>query len=183
MSPHHAIALALALTSPVAIHAQDFTQFSSKGLPGSRGIDVRLRHPGGWKKVQSDDEMALAELRGAQGGRTAMLQVARGGRSAGLEALCNPERARTMLQRLGDDEADARVTDILARETEGRPGFEFRYERHVPPDFLVARSVIVCLKDSRVLVTCGATAASKSAVAEIEPVCRQVLDSLSISED
>ena len=177
------LALYLAMAGVVAVRAEDFAQFSSQGLPGSKGIVVRLHHPAGWKKVESDDPLALAELRGPQGRLTAMLQVARSLRRAGLGESCQPERARTMLQHLAGDESDARVTDVFARETEGRPGFEFRYERKLEPDFLVARGVIVCLKDSRVLVTCAATGGTRAAVGEIEPVCRQVLDSLSISED
>ncbi|MDB5859530.1 MAG: hypothetical protein JWQ76_3219 [Ramlibacter sp.] len=176
-------ALALAFAFITAAHAEDFEEFSSKGLPGSKGIVVRVSHPAGWKKVQPDDELALAELRGPQGPLTGILQVARTGRRAGTDALCHPERARTILQHLADDEADTRVTDVFARTSEGRPGFEIRYERNLAPEFLLVRSVIACLKDSRVLVSCGATGETKKALAEIEPVCRQVLDSLSISEE
>jgi hypothetical protein len=176
-----ALALTFALTSPG--HAEDFGEFDSKGLPGSRGVVVRVRHPAGWKKVPVDDEMALAELRGPQGRLTGILQVARGRQRAGTEALCQPERALSMLRHLAAEESDARVTDVFARTSAGRPGYEVRYERNVAPSFLLVRSVIVCLKDSRVLVSCGATGGTKAALTEIEPVCRQVLESLSISEE
>ena len=45
------------------------------------------------------------------------------------------------------------------------------------------RSVIVCLKDSQLVVSCGGTGAAKPALAQIEPVCRRVLESLTISEE
>jgi hypothetical protein len=175
-----ALALAGALAWPAC--AADLQEFSSAGLPGSRGVVVRVRHPPGWKRVATDDDMVLAELRGPHGRMTGILQVGRGRKPPGLESLCDPQRARTMLQNLAADESDARVTDVFARNSQGRPGYEMRYERNNPPDFLLVRSVIVCLKDSRVLVSCGATGASKAAVSEIEPVCQQVLETLSITE-
>ena len=126
--------------------------------------------------------MALAELRGPQGRLTGILQVGRGSLRPGMQSVCDPQRARTMLQKLEGDEADARITDVVARSSGGRPGFEMRYERNQAPDFLRVRSMIVCLKDSRILVSCGATGTVKAALADIEPVCRQVLESVSISE-
>jgi hypothetical protein len=176
-----ALALAIAVLAPA--RAEDFREFSSKGLPGSQGIAVHVRHPAGWKRVDVDDEIAMAELRGPQGKLTGILQVARGLRRADTEASCHPDRARSMLQNLAGEESDARVTDVVARSRDGRPGFEIRYERSNAPGYMLVRSVIVCLKDSKVLVSCGATADSKAALAGIEPVCRQVLESVSISEE
>jgi hypothetical protein len=176
-----ALALSCACLSPVG--AQDLRQFSSKGLPGSQGVVVRVQHPIAWKMVDIDDDMALAELRGPHGRLTAILQVGRGRKRSGAETQCQPEEARTMLQDSAALESDARVTDVFARSSEGRPGYEIRYERNTAPDFLLVRSVIVCLKDTRVVVSCGATGALKMALADIEPVCRQVLGSLSIAEE
>ena len=175
-----ALVLALALTGLTPAQADDFREFDSRGLPGSQGIVVRMRHPAAWRKVKTDDEIALAELRGPEGKLTGILQVARGRRQAGAEALCAPERARTMLQQL--EASDARVTDVVSRSHDGRPGFEIRYERSNAPGFLLVRSVIVCLRDSRLLVSCGATGDTRAALAGIEPVCEQVLESLRISE-
>jgi hypothetical protein len=176
-------AAVLALTSAIIqpARAQDLQEFNSAGLPGSQGIVVRMQHPASWKKVATDDELALAELQGPQGRLTGILQVARGPRQAGAAALCPPERAPSMLQHPA--EPDARVTEVFARTIEGRPGYEIRYERNTAPALLLVRSVIVCLKDSRVLVSCGATGPAKAALSAIEPVCRRVLDSLRISED
>ena len=177
------VTAALALTSALSLPApaQDFQEFSSAGLPGSQGVVVRMRHPASWKKVGTDDELALAELHGPQGQLTGILQVARGPRQANMEALCAPERARTMLE--NPAEPDARVREVFARKVEGRPGFEIRYERNTAPSFLLVRSLIVCLKDSRLVVSCAGMGAPKAALGAIEPVCRQVLDSLRISED
>jgi hypothetical protein len=178
-----AIELALAFALVPAVHGEEFMEFSSKGLPGSQGVDVRVRHPAGWKKVDVEDDIGLAELRGPQGQLTGILQVARGLRRPGMEANCDPQRAPTLAQHLASDESDARVTDVFARSSEGRPGYEIRYERSKAPGFMLVRSRIVCLKDSKVLVSCGATANAKAALAGIEPVCRQVLDSLRITEE
>jgi hypothetical protein len=179
------LAATLALSSAVTCvaRAEDFEEFSSQGLRGSKGIVVRLRHPAGWKRVPSADGMALAELRGPQGRITGILQIGRGQQRADIETLCRPERARTMLQNPGADEADARVTQVVARKSEGRPGYDVRYERNNAPDFLAMRSLIVCLKDTRLVVSCGAIAAAKSALGAIEPVCAQVLGSVSITEE
>ena len=176
-------ALALASAFPLAAGAQDFAEFSTRGHPGSYGMVLRVSHPQAWKKVAPDDPLALAELRGPHGPLTGILQIARGRRRSDMESLCTPERARTMLQNTSGDEADARVTDVLARKHEGRPAFDLRYERNQAPDFLLVRSVIVCLKDTRVVVSCGAMGATKAAVSEIEAVCSRVLESLAISED
>jgi hypothetical protein len=176
--------LASALTAVAnAQEVPDFREFDSARLPGSRGVSVRVRHPASWKKVEVDDEMALAELRGPQGRLTGILQIGRGRQQEGIEGLCRPERARTMLQSLGAEDSDVRVTDVVARQHEGRAGYEIRYERNQRRDYLQVRSLIVCLKDSRVVVSCGASGEAKAALAEIEPVCRQVFDSLRISED
>ena len=144
---------------------------------------MRVQHPLSWKQVPSDDYIALAELRGPQGRLTGILQIARGRQRTGPDAFCDRERARTMLQNLAADESDTRVTDVFARQIDGRPGYEIRYERNDAGSFLLVRSVIACLKQSRLLVSCGATGATKAALAEIEPVCRQVLESVSISEE
>ncbi|HEX2544470.1 MAG TPA: hypothetical protein VHL79_06310 [Ramlibacter sp.] len=157
---------------------EELQAFSSRGLPGSRGIDVRMQHPAAWKKVPVDDPMAVAELRGPHGRLTAILQVGRGAPQSDMQALCHPERARTMLQ--GLEALDTRVTDVVARQHEGRPGFELSYERSNPPTLV--RSVIVCLKDTRVVVSCGASG-PRPALGDIEPVCRRVLGTLTISED
>ncbi len=178
-----AATLAATLVAASPAGAEDLATFDSAGLPGSQGVVVRLRHPSHWKAVRLDDEMALAELRGTQGGLTGILQVGRGGRHNDVQALCKPERARTLLQGIDEAEPGTRVTDVVARNHEGRPGFEVRYERKNPATFLVVRSVIVCLKDSRLLVSCGGEGRTRAAAAAIEPVCRQVIDSLSIRED
>src|SRR4051794_37449546 len=143
------VALALACAAVFPARAEDFREFSSKGLPRSDGIVVRVNHPAGWKKVALDDEMALAELRGPFGKATGVLQIGRGGRRADMEALCRPENARTMLRSLAGQEADTRVTDVFARKHQDRPAFELRYERNTAPTFTLVRSVIVCLKDSK----------------------------------
>lgn len=177
-------ALALATFVGPPLRADELRDFSSRGLRGSQGVDVRVQHPASWKKVETDDEMALVELRGPQGALTGILQIGRGRRQrTDMEALCHPERARTMLQNPGAQEPDTRVIEVVARTTAGRPGYEVRYERSNPPDFLLVRSAIVCLKDSRLVVSCGATGAPKSALPAIEPVCAQVLDSLRITEE
>jgi hypothetical protein len=175
------VALSCAIGAPAG--AADFPEFNSKGLPGSEGVIVRVSHPHAWKRVVTDDDMALAELRGPHGRLTAILQIGRGRQRGDVASLCRPERARTMLQDPKAEEADARVTDVFAREHEGRPGYEIRYERSVPPAFMLVRSRIVCVKDSRVVVSCGAMGGVKAALAEIEPVCTQVLGSLTISEE
>jgi hypothetical protein len=184
--PARALLLAaLASAAATAAAAADESrEFSSRGLRGSEGVVVRITHPAAWKKVETDDEMALVELRGPHGALTGILQVGRGRRQrTDMEALCHPERARTMLQDPAAQEPDTRVTEVVARSTGGRAGYEVRYERHVAPEFLRVRSVIVCLKDSRLVVSCGASATARPALAAIEPVCGQVLDSLHISED
>ena len=175
--------LALACACAGQAQADGFAEFNSKGLPGSEGIAVRVQHPSGWKRMPTDDAQAVAELRGPHGRLAAVLQIGRGLRRPGMDAHCAPERARTMLQKLSADESDTRVTDVVARRIDGRAGYEIRYERRNPPDFMLVHSAIACLKDSRVLVSCGATAANRAALAGIEPVCRQVLDSVRISED
>lgn len=174
--------LALAGAAPGPARAQEFTEFSSAGLPGSRGMVLRILHPATWKKVPVEDELALAELRGPQGPLTGILQIGRGRQRQDTASLCQPGRARTMLGDLAAREPGTRVTDVVARMHQGRAAFELRYERHGAPDFMLVHSLIVCLKDSRVVVSCGGSAEKRSALAAIEPVCRKVLDSLSISE-
>ena len=163
--------------------AQEFREFSSQGLPGSEGVAVRVSHPSHWKKVEVDDEMALAELRGTRGPLTGILQVGRGQLRHDMASACAPERARTMLQNLAAEDADARVMEVFARRHEGRAAYEVRYERKHPPAFMAVRSLIVCLKDSRVVVSCGALGPAKALLAEMDPVCGQVLESVRISED
>jgi hypothetical protein len=173
--------LALAALAGTA-QAQDYRQFESAGLRGSEGIVVRVSHPSGWKQVPLEDEMALAELRGPVEGLTGILQIGRGGPRPDVATLCRPERARTMLLAPADED-DARITDVVARMREGRPGFEVRYERKSAGTFLVVRSAIVCLKDTRLVVSCGAIAERKAALDAIQPVCGRVLESLRIAED
>lgn len=175
-----AIALCAAL-QPAG--AQEFSEFTSKGLSGSEGIVVHVSHPSHWRKVEVNDEMALAELRGTRGRLTGILQVGRGRLRHDMASACAPERARTMLQHLAAEDADARVMDVFARQHEGRAAYEVRYERNHPPTFMAVRSLIVCLKDSRVVISCGALGPAKALLAEMEPVCRQVLESVRISED
>jgi hypothetical protein len=175
--------MALACSAVPAASAQDFREFNTSGLPRSEGLVVRVQHPSAWKQVASGDEMALAELRGPYGKVTGILQIGRGVRRDDMAALCKPENARTMLRSLDPQERDARVTDVFARKHQGRPAYELRYERNNAPTFTLVRSVIVCLKNSKLLVSCGAVGPMKSAVAEIEPVCRRVLESLTVAED
>jgi hypothetical protein len=176
------VILAFTFLAISGARGQDFQPFDSTGLPGSQGVVVRVSHPPHWKRAVVDDPMALAELRGSHGKLTGILQIGRGRPRADMASLCKPERARTMLQRLGGAESDARVTDVFARQHEGRPAFEIRYERNRALDFALIRSVIVCLKDTQLVVSCGGEARVKAALAGIEPVCRQVLESLTISE-
>lgn len=175
------VALACALAPPAP--AQGLLEFSTAGLPRSEGVVVRVKHPSHWKRVPLEDDMALAELRGQQGPVTGILQIGRGGRRADMATACKPERAATMLQGLSAQEPDARVTDVFARTHEGRPAFEIRYQRNSAPAFLRVRSVIVCLKDSQLLVSCAGMAATKPALDAIEPLCEEVLGSLSVRED
>lgn len=177
------LALVTALAAVPAAQAQDLREFSTRGLPGSEGVLVRVSHPSHWKSVDLADDMALAELRGTEGRLTGILQIGRGRPRQDMQALCRPERARTMLQGLTEQEPDTRVTDVVARQHQGRSAYELRYERSDAPGFLVVRTLIVCLKDSRLVVSCGGAGDTRTAVAGIEPVCRQVLDSLAIAED
>ena len=170
--------LVVACAAPVLARADTWQEFSTQGLPGSHGVVVRINRPAAWKVVPLDDPMALAELRGPHGPLTAILQIGRGRQRQDMETVCHPERARDMLQNL--EAQQARVTDVFARRHEGRPAFEMRYERKDPP--MLVRSVIVCLKDTRLVVSCGATGPSKAALGDIEPVCRQVLGSLAVTE-
>ena len=163
--------------------AQDFKDFDTRGLPRSRGMVVRVSHPPAWKKVETDDEMALAELRGPQGKLTGILQIGRGGPRKDTETLCRPERAQTMLTGLEAQDSGTRVTDVFYRKHQGRPAYELRYVRNDAGTFMLVRSVIVCLKDSQLLVSCGAVGPAKAALAAIEPVCKRVLESLAVSED
>lgn len=164
------------------VRAEDFTTFDSTGLRGSEGIVVRVSHPSHWKKVPLADEMALAELRGKEGSVTGILQVGRGHRQHDMQALCNPERARTMLQGIADREPGTRVTDVVALEHEGRPGFDLRYERKNDATVMLVQSRIVCLKDTRLVVSCAGEARTRAEAAGIEPVCRRVMESLAITE-
>ncbi len=173
--------LAAGTATPAAAQ-EAWASFDSRGLPRSEGARVRLQHPPGWKRVAPSDAMALAEWEGTQGELTSVLQVARGRPQTDMEALCRPERARTLLQDIAGHEPGTRMTDVVARKVQGRPAYELRYERHVPPDHLLARSLIVCLQSTRLLVTCGVSGPLKNALVEAEPVCRQVLESLEVEE-
>ena len=174
------LAIAIAAMSPA--RAEDFREFNTKGLPRSQGVVMRVNHPPQWRMVPVRDDMALAELRGPQGSLTGILQVARGRQRNDIATLCKPERVRTMLQNLTGGERDTRVTDVRASQREGRPAYEIRYERNNAPTFMAVRSVVVCLKDSQVLVSCAGVGDKKAAVTGIEPVCSKVLDSLVITE-
>ena len=144
---------------------------------------MRVNHPPHWRMVPAGDEMALAELRGPHGGLTGILQIARGRQRNDMATLCKPERARTMLKNLTGGEQDTRVTAVLASQRQGRPAYEIRYERNNAPTFMVVRSVVVCLKDSQVVVSCAGAGEKKAAVTGIEPLCSRVLDSLAIAEE
>jgi hypothetical protein len=175
------LALAWLLLSPA--QAQDVRTFSSKGLALSKGVVVRVSHPAQWKMVPGDEEGVLAELQGPQGKLTGILQVARGRKRNDMATACQPERAATMLQQVAEQEQGARVTDAVARVHEGRPAFELRYERNAAPTVTRVRSLIVCLKDSQLLVSCAGEGRLKGALPEIDAVCNQVMDSLTISEE
>jgi len=175
--------LVVMLAATSLAQAQDFKEFNSKGLSRSQGIVVRVSHPSQWRMVPADDAMALAELRGPHGSLTGILQIARGRQRTDMEALCKPERARRMLQNLTGGEKDTRVTDVQARQRQGRPAYEIRYERNNAPTFTVVRSVVVCLKDSQLLVSCAGMGKVKAAVTGIEPVCGRVLESLDVTEE
>jgi hypothetical protein len=181
-SAARAAVLAWAWSAMPLAQAAPFTEFSTQGLPGSQGLVVRVRHPAAWKPVETEDGQALAELRGPEGALTAILQIGRGERRDDVAALCTPERARTMLQDVAAREPGTRVTDVFFRPRAQRPAYEVRYERKLAPDVLVVRSVIVCLRDTRLVVSCGALAQRKTALAGMDPVCEQVLRSLDIVE-
>lgn len=162
--------------------AADLQEFSTAGLPRSEGIVVRVAHPAAWRRVDTDDPSAIAELRGPQGRVSAILQVGRGEKRADIAAVCEPQRAATMLQNVSAQEPGTHVTEVFARKLDGRPAFELRYERRNDRQLLAVHSLIVCLKDTRLLVSCAGVGA-KNALPDIEPVCRQVLDSVSVQED
>ncbi len=184
MALHFAAALAIACAAmSLPAHAEDFKEFTSQGLPRSQGFVVRLNHPPQWQKVPTADEMALAELRGPQDGLTGILQIGRGRQRKDIATLCTAERARTMLGNLTARDPDTRVTDVVARPHQGRPAYEIRYERNKPQNFLLVRSVVVCLKDSQLVVSCAGAGGAKPAVAAIAPVCQRVLESLKITEE
>lgn len=173
----------IALALQGAVQAQDFARFDSRGLPRSQGVVVRVDHPAGWKRVAADDELALAELRGPHGSLTGILQIARGRPQKNMAALCRPDRARTMLQGVAGREPGTRITDVVAHTHQDRPAFDVRYERHNPPDHVLVRSRIICLKDTRLVVSCAGVGARKQALAPIEPLCQRVLDSVTVAED
>ena len=177
------LALGLSAAGLTSAGAQAFTEFSTQGLPRSQGIVVRVSHPAGWSRVPTDDEMAVAELRGLQGKLTGILQIGRGRHRNDTDALCPPERARTMLQDINAQNPDVFVTDVFARQHEGRPAYEIGYQRNVTSTYLAVRSLIVCLKGSQVVVSCAGAGENRTALAEIGPVCKKVLDSLSIAEE
>jgi hypothetical protein len=175
--------LAVTFAAMSLARAEDFREFNSKGLPRSQGVVMRVNHPSQWQRVPVADEMALAELRGPHGSLTGILQISRGRQRNDIATLCKPERARTMLQNLTGAEQDTRVTDVRASQRQGRPAYEIRYERNNAPTFMAVRSVVVCLKDSQVVVSCAGAGEKKAAVTGIEPVCSRVLDSLDIAEE
>jgi hypothetical protein len=175
--------IAISLAAMSLARAEDFSVFNSKGLPRSQGVVMQVKHPPQWRMVPAGDEMALAELRGPHGSLTGILQIARGRQRNDMATLCKPERALTMLKNLTGGERDTRVTDVRASRRQGRPAYEIRYERNNAPTFTVVRSVVVCLKDSQLLVSCAGTGEKKAAVSGIEPVCSRVLDSLAIIEE
>ena len=175
--------LAVSFAAMSLARAEGFREFNSKGLPRSQGVVVRVNHPPHWQMVPVGDDMALAELRGRHGSLTGILQIARGRQRKDMGTLCKPERASKMLRNLTGGEQDTRVTDVLARQRQGRPAYEIRYERNNAPGFMVVRSVVVCLKDSQVLVSCAGAGEMKATVSGIERVCSRVLDSLAISEE
>jgi hypothetical protein len=177
------MAAAAAALAAVAAHAEPFAEFSTQGLPGSGGLAVHLRRPAAWKAVPADDPQVLAEFRGPEAPLTGILQIGRGQRRDDMATLCEPGRARTMLQDVATREPGTRVTDVFARRIEGRAAYELRYERSDAPGFLAVRTVIVCLKDTRLVVSCAGAAPRKTALAAIEPLCRQVLESLSVTEE
>lgn len=180
--PATLVPLVLALAAQGAVPANESRTFHSKGLPRTHGIAIRIDLPPAWRRVEPADELAIAELRGPQGRLTGTLQIARGQRRADMATACRPERARTMLERLSKQEPDARMTSAIAREHEGRPAFELRYEHNSAQVFTRVRSLIVCLKDSQLLVSCAGESALRPALEEIEPVCARVLDSLRVQE-
>jgi hypothetical protein len=175
--------LAATIVAISPVHAQDFATFDSTGLRGSEGVAVRVSHPSTWKRVLPDDDMAVAEFRGTEGSLTGVLQIGRGHRRHDVQALCSPERARTMLQGIADREPGTRVTDVVARKHEGHAGFDIRYERKNADTFTLVRGVIVCLRDSRVVVSCAGEGATRAEAAGIEPVCRRVMQSVTIREE
>lgn len=162
--------------------AQDLQEFSTARLPRSEGIVVRVSHPAPWRPVETDDPSAIAELRGPQGSVTGILQIGRGEKRGDIASLCQPERAATMLQNLSTQEPGTQVTDVFARRHEGHPAFELRYERRNGNEVMAVHSLIVCLKDTRLLVSCAGVGA-RNALAGMAPVCRQVLDSVKVVED
>jgi hypothetical protein len=178
-----AATLAVAFAAMSLARAEDFREFNSKGLPRSQGIVMRVSHPSQWRMVPVGDDMALAELRGPHGSVTGILQIARGRQRNDMATLCKAERARSMLSNLTGGEQDTRVTDVRASQRQGRPAYEIRYERNNAPAFMVVRSVVVCLKDSQLLVSCAGAGQRKAALTSIEPVCSRVLDSLAITEE
>jgi hypothetical protein len=178
-----AATLAVTIAAMPLARAEGFREFNSRGLPRSQGVVLRVNHPPQWRMVPAGDDMALAELRGPQGSLTGILQISRGRQRNDMATLCKPERARTMLQNLAGGEQDTRVTDVRASQRQGRPAYEIRYERINAPTFMVVRSVVVCLKDSQVLVSCAGAGEKKAAITGIEPVCGRVLDSLAIAEE
>lgn len=177
-------AVLLGLLAAAPAHAQDFAPFSTRGLAGSEGLVVRLSRPPAWRRAALEDPLAIAELRGPWEGLTGIVQIGRGRRRADIAALCTPDRARTLLARpAGDEERDARVTDVVARARAGRPAYDIRYERSNAPGRMVVRSVVVCLKDSQLVVSCAGAGDARADARAIEPVCGRVLDSLAIEEE
>lgn len=88
-----------------------------------------------------------------------------------------------MLRSVTAESPDARVLDVVARKHQGRPAYDIRYERKDGGEFMLVRSIMVCMKDSKVLVSCGGAGKTKAGVAAIEPVCGRVLESLAIEEE
>ena len=180
-----AVCIGLGLLAAAPAFAQAWATFESRGLPRSQGVLVRVPHPADWRRVAPEDELALAELRGAQAGLTGILQIARGQRHADIGALCRPERARTMLADLEAQAPGTRLTDVVARAHKGRPGFELRYERADERQVLRVHTRIICLRDSRLVVSCAASAdlRQRQRLDELAPVCARVLEGVEVSEN
>jgi hypothetical protein len=178
-------ALALAcIAGPSPSLSQALGEISIRDASRAPGVlSVRVQRPLEWKPVVPDDPQALAELRGPLDGLGGTLQIGRGARVHDIAALCAPHRAPTMLRAVESAEPGTRVTEVRATTHQGRPAFAVGYERRAAAEYTRVHSLIVCLQDSRLLVSCAGTGASKAALSRVDPVCRQVLESLQVTEE